>query len=183
MLYIDLKYIKYLSSKLVRFKQIDTHSFRFRCPFCGDSKKSESKARGNIYPIGNSLAYKCFNCGVPRSLGTLIEKVDPSLYKEYVLEKYREKNSESEGPLFKKEVVEVLTDSIIDDLININDLPEDHVAVKYISGRMIPKEKWNRIYYTDTFKQWVNSVLPNKFSERVPEHPRIVFPYFNKHGK
>lgn len=179
MQYIDLKYTKLLSPKLLRFTQLDQYRFRFRCPLCGDSKKSESKARGNVFPYKNGLIFKCFNCGQSASISELIERVDPSLKREYVLEKFKNEDYE---PIFKKEEVKLLTDSIIDDLTCILELENDHPAIKYISDRKIPWQKWERIYYTDTFKSWVNSLFPNKLKS-FEEHPRIVFPYFNKHGK
>lgn len=36
--------------------------YNFRCPFCGDSKKSAIKKRGWWY-AGTDLSYYCFNCG------------------------------------------------------------------------------------------------------------------------
>lgn len=180
MLYIDLKYTKLLSSKLSRFTQLDQHRFRCRCPYCGDSKKSESKARGNIFSHGNNLIFKCFNCGISTSLYNFIEKVDSSLLREYILEKYRDNNESI--PIFKKEEIVLLKDATLDDLICITELESDHLAIKYVNSRMIPADKWDRIYYTDTFKQWVNSLFPNKLKS-CEEHPRLVFPYFNKHGK
>lgn len=39
--------------------------WNFRCPICGDSKKSKHKARGNYYPKTNS--YHCFNEGCTAS--------------------------------------------------------------------------------------------------------------------
>lgn len=36
--------------------------YNFRCPFCGDSKKSASKRRGWWY--GRTASYHCFNCGI-----------------------------------------------------------------------------------------------------------------------
>lgn len=34
--------------------------YNFRCPFCGDSKKSATKKRGWLY---EDMSYYCFNCG------------------------------------------------------------------------------------------------------------------------
>ena len=40
--YIDLKFINQLSGRLQQFKQKTDYLFNFRCPHCGDSKKSSS---------------------------------------------------------------------------------------------------------------------------------------------
>lgn len=37
--------------------------YNFRCPFCGDSKKSAAKRRGWWYSSGDA-SYYCFNCGI-----------------------------------------------------------------------------------------------------------------------
>ena len=87
--YIDTKFINLLSNRLPKFKKkSDTH-WNFRCPHCGDSQKSSTKARGFIYQKKNDLFYKCHNCGIGQSLGNLIKFLDPNMHKEYVLEKYK----------------------------------------------------------------------------------------------
>jgi hypothetical protein len=183
MLYIDLKYVRLLAPKLSNFKQVDTHAYRFRCPICGDSKKSQTKSRGNIFPSKGKLHYKCFNCHTPIGYLGLIKQVDPNLYKEYLLEKYKNPSIKEEYLFKKEEPIELLKDSILDDLIEINDLRKDHPVIEIIEHRKIPKDKWNRIYYTKKFKTWVNSILPDKFNVARDDNPRLVFPYFNKHGK
>ena len=44
--YIDTKFINLLSTRLPKFKRKAEYLFNFRCPHCGDSQKSQSKARG-----------------------------------------------------------------------------------------------------------------------------------------
>lgn len=183
MLYIDLKFIRLLSPKLPLFKQVGKTAYRFRCPICGDSQKSKTKTRGNVFESNGKLAFKCFNCHSPLGYQGLINYVDPSLYKEYIFERYKNKPNKIEEPIFKKEEIKLLTDSIIDDLVNIEELPEDHFAVEYVNSRKIPKDKLGRIYYTDKYKTWVNSILPDKFNPERGDNPRLVFPYLNKHGK
>ncbi len=46
--YIDTKYVNLVSSRLPLFKRKHQGLYNFRCPFCGDSQKSKTKARG--YP-------------------------------------------------------------------------------------------------------------------------------------
>ena len=47
--YIDTKYVNLLSSRLPLFKRKNEGLFNFRCPLCGDSQKSKTKARGYLY--------------------------------------------------------------------------------------------------------------------------------------
>ena len=62
--YIDLKFISNLKSRLPQFKQKNDYLFNFRCPHCGDSKKSKLKARAYLYRVKNDMFFKCHNCGM-----------------------------------------------------------------------------------------------------------------------
>jgi transcription elongation factor Elf1 len=84
----DSKYVRLISSRLRNFKQKKDYLWNFSCPFCGDSQKNKTKARGYVFQKGNNLFYRCHNCGVSTNVGNLIKQVDDSLHKEYVLERY-----------------------------------------------------------------------------------------------
>ena len=88
--YIEQKYILLLSPQLSLFKKKSNSLYNFRCPYCGDSQKHKTKARGYIFPKGNSYIYKCHNCSVSTSAVKLIKHVDEKLYNQFVKEKYRE---------------------------------------------------------------------------------------------
>jgi len=51
-----------VSPKLSNFKQKTSDLYNFSCPFCGDSIKKKTKARGYIYKKGNGYFYMCHNC-------------------------------------------------------------------------------------------------------------------------
>ena len=87
--YIDVKFVNLISPQLQQFKKKSDFLWNFRCPYCGDSQKSSTKARGFVYQKKNDLFYKCHNCGIGQSLGNLIKFLDPNMHKEYVLEKYK----------------------------------------------------------------------------------------------
>lgn len=87
--YIDLKYISNLKSRLPGFKQKNDYLFNFRCPHCGDSKKSKIKTRAYLYRVKNDMFFKCHNCGMGQNLSNFIKFVDPQMYSEYLLERYK----------------------------------------------------------------------------------------------
>ena len=89
MSYIDHKYLNLISPMLPLFKKKGDNLWNFRCPYCGDSQKSRTKARGYVFRKKNDLFYKCHNCGVGASLGNLIKHVDSKTYDDYILERYR----------------------------------------------------------------------------------------------
>jgi len=78
-------------------KRIDEKHQRlnFACPYCGDSHADSRKKRGNLY-YGNSMYYKCYNCGKYRSVDSFLKDFDESLNpEEIVLAREMEKRETS----------------------------------------------------------------------------------------
>ena len=113
MSYIDSKYLNIIGPQLLKFKKKGDFLWNFRCPYCGDSQKSRSKARGFVYRKKNDLFYKCHNCGTGTTLGNLIKYVDSKVHKDYIMERYQSgvktNNPEPEFnfdvPIFRKKGV------------------------------------------------------------------------------
>ena len=78
--YVDTKYLNLLSIHLAQFKRKDDNLYNFRCPYCGDSQKSTTKARGYVFLHTGDYFYKCHNCSYGTSLKKLIQDVDKELY-------------------------------------------------------------------------------------------------------
>jgi transcription elongation factor Elf1 len=191
MLYIDTKYTNILGSRLRNFKQKKDYLWNFSCPVCGDSSKNKLKARGYIVRNEQQLFYKCHNCGHGCNLGNLIKYVDPNLYNEYVLERYKagaskhhdHKNIQQTTVVLETPKEELLEDDILSSLTRLDMLPLAHPAVQYLVSRKIPKDKWSLLYFAPKFKAFTNSVTP-KFHEPITdEHPRMIIPYFTPAGK
>jgi transcription elongation factor Elf1 len=189
MLYIDAKYAQMLGSRLRNFKQKDDYLWNYSCPVCGDSSKNKLKARGYIYRTKSDLFCKCHNCGHSTNLGNLIKYVDPHLYDEYVLERYKagavKQNSHKDVSKIipEKETPQLLEDNILSSLSRIDSLDVSHPAVQYVLKRKIPREQWHLLYFAPKFKKFTNSVTP-KFVEPIEgEHPRMIIPYFTPAGK
>ena len=190
MLYIDNKYASILGAQLRNFRTVKPYLWNFSCPVCGDSSSKKTKARGYLFQMKNGLTYKCHNCGLSCNFGNLLKRVNSSLYDEYVLERYKENASkytghQDVGALLPKETAKVVEweDEVLSSLHRLDKLDRSHPAVKYLIKRQIPEKFWNKLYFAPRFKQFVNSVEP-KFQEPiVDEHPRMIIPYFNKHGK
>lgn len=189
MLYIDAKYAQILGSRLRNFKQKNDYLWNYSCPVCGDSSKNKLKARGYIYRAKTDLFCKCHNCGHSTNIGNLIKYVDPQLYDEYVLERYKagavKQNSHKDVSKIipEKETPQLLEDDILSSLERIDKLDVSHPAVKYVLKRKIPRDKWHLLYFAPKFKKFTNSVTP-KFVEPIEgEHPRMIIPYFTSAGK
>lgn len=196
MLYIDAQYPTRFSPYLKNFKQVKPYAWVFSCPLCGDMSKGRQKARGYIYRPGNAnhLNYKCFHCSASMSIGTFMKDLYPDIYKQYVFQRYEEtsvkrvshRNIEDALDIVPKAVPnkEPLKDSSLDALKCCDALKDEHPVAKYLLKRMIPKDRWHLLYYTLKFVQYTNSLVPKKIdTKKVEEHPRLIIPYFNAHGK
>ena len=85
---IVTSYISQISSRLDKFVQKKDSLYNFRCPLCGDSKRSLSKARGFLYVRKGGFYYKCHNCGVGTTFANFLKDVDIILHKQYTVERW-----------------------------------------------------------------------------------------------
>lgn len=189
MLYIDAKYAQLLGSHLRNFKPQKDYVWNYSCPVCGDSTTKKLKARGYIYRTKSDLFCKCHNCGYSSNLGNLIKRVDPRLYEEYVLERYKagavgsNSHKNISALLPEPAVVDLLEDDILEPLARLDRLPITHPAVAYVIKRQLPRDVWHLLYFAPKFKGFTNSVR-EKFSEPIAnEHPRMIIPFFTPAGK
>ena len=186
MLYIDARFIGQVSYKLRNFKKKNDYYWNFSCPICGDSKKNDLKARGFVYKnkTQDRLVYKCHNCGVSMSLGNFIKHIDPTTYKEYVLERYKENTSKHTPHANIKEAVPVITQEVSTDLImaGAQPLQSNQEALQYVISRKIPQERWKDLYYVPKFKEFVNK-LKYSFTDTTYDTPRLIIPFYDEDGK
>jgi len=180
---IDTKYLSLLSPRLDRFKKVRDYLWNFRCPQCGDSQKSKSKARGYVYRKKTDLFFKCHNCGVGQSVGNLIKDLDPFLHKQYIMERYRAGETgkrKSKAPDFKFETPKFKPKKTTIDLPSIESLPKEHYARVYCEGREIPQQFMDKIFYAEDFKNWALSVCQVDYSNLMGKEPRLVIPFFDR---
>jgi|TARA_R110000803_G_scaffold208765_1_gene277689 transcription elongation factor Elf1 len=180
--YIDLKFINNISSRLGLFKKKTDYLFNFRCPHCGDSKKSSTKARAYFYRVKNDMFFKCHNCGQGQSLPNFIKFVDPKMYDQYLLERYKKSAPATPKPEFDFEPVKFKDPTILDGLKRIKNLKSDHPARLYCENRKIPKKYFDILYLCDKFMTLVNKVKPKTYRV-TKDHPRLIIPFFDSTGK
>ena len=192
MLYIDAKYASMLQPRVRNFKQLKDYLWNFSCPVCGDSKKNKLKARAYIYRKKNDLFVKCHNCAYGSNIGNFIKFIDVSLYDAYALERFSQgthRSNDHKVPDFFEQFKEEpkLEEKIEDDLLStlrcIDDLKEDHPIRQYCINRRIPLASLKNLYYTSKFFDWVNNNIVWKFPEIGGDHPRLVIPFIDEHGR
>jgi transcription elongation factor Elf1 len=180
--FIDRAFLLQVSPKLQRFTKKKDDLYNFRCPLCGDSQKNKTKARGFVYRKKNDYFYMCHNCGASTTFYNFLDKVDPTLVKEYALERY--KNGETannnypkpefsefkaEKPIFKKAL----------GLPSIESLPEAHFAKNYVQQRRIPQNIQSQLYYAEDFATFIQSLGIQKDGLHK-EDKRLVIPFYDK---
>ena len=182
-MYIEQKYLMILSSQLQRFKKTGDFLYNFRCPYCGDSQKSQSKARGFVFRKESNLIYKCHNCGVGASFNNMLKYVDPKLHKDYILERYKpnEPNVPDIGKFTQPKFMK--GPSPLKSLKKISSLKHDHPVKRFVDDRRIPSTLHFELFFAPKFYEWVNKVVPNKFPSLKGDHPRLVIPFFDENNK
>ena len=170
-----------VSPRLDKFKKVRDNLFNFRCPYCGDSQKSQSKARGYFYRKKNDFFYRCHNCAKGTTFGKVLEYIDSETYKQYVMERWRgsapntkEPEFNFTAPKFKKK------DPKLESLTPINKLNTDHPARQFVESRQIPEEFYSDLYLCSKFFEWakIGTLVP-----RRQEHPRLVIPFRDETGE
>ena len=172
---IDSKYVGLISSRLQKFKRVKADLYNFRCPICGDSQKNRNKTRGYIYSVKNDANFKCHNCGASMTFNNFLKKLDTTMHKSYIMERFKEgltgRGSCVEEPkfVFKKPSFKT---SIVLPLCS-----EVEVGRTYLEKRKIDPKQF---YFAEKFKEFANS-HKQTFADNVLEEPRIVIPlYRNK---
>ena len=184
---IESKYIRLISSRLRNFKQKKDYLWNFSCPICGDSKKNLSKARGYVFQKGTNLFYNCHNCGVGTNLGNLIKQVDPSLHKEYVLERYKSGESghsnfktpsfDIPAPRFDK----VAKEKTFDHAEWVSKLPSGHFCLVYCTNRRFLSIMRDSLLFTPNYKKFCDALVPNHGKE-ITADARLVIPFYDKYN-
>jgi len=170
---VDSKFIGLVSSRLQKFKRVKSDLYNFRCPICGDSQKNKNKTRGYLYPVKNNTNFKCHNCGASMSLNNFLKQIDPTLHKQYTLEKFKEGHTgksfvveepefEFKKPVFRKKI----------DLPKASDYK---ISYEYLTKRGLDPQKF---YFADKFMEWTNT-QKRTFDTIGRDEPRIIIPMYD----
>jgi len=175
---IDSKYIGLVSSRLPKFKKVKSNLYNFRCPICGDSQKHKNKARGYFYQVQVQTNYKCHNCGASMSFSNFLKKIDPTLHKQFVMEKFKEGfagikgSSTVESPDFKK----IIKKPVFKKKLNLPRADEIPIAKEYLEKRKLDPSKF---YFAYKFKEWTNT-QKQTFDTIGRDESRIIIPLYDK---
>lgn len=185
---IESKYVRLISSRLRNFKQKKDYLWNFSCPICGDSQKNKTKARGYVFPKGNNLFYRCHNCGVSISVGNFIKAVDESLYKEFVLEKY--KSGETNNTRSANTILNIPSprfdkldkQKVFEHAEWVDKLPSGHFCLVYCAKRHIPSNILSKLLFTPHYKQFCDALVPNH-GKTIVDDARLVIPFYDEYNE
>ena len=126
-MYIEQKYLLLASSQLSQFTKKGDYLWNFRCPYCGDSHKSKTKARGYVFRKEQKLLYRCHNCSKGTTLQGLLKHIDVNIYKDYIFEQFKKDktNKELDGKLTFTQP-KFMKGSPLKSLKKISQLKHDH---------------------------------------------------------
>jgi hypothetical protein len=187
-MWLDDKYVMMLQPRLEGFtlKRRNPLVVNCRCPLCGDSQKNRKKKRGYFYARHGGIFYSCKNCGEGTTLKSMLWRLDRHLYDEYVVENFVGIDKGDTQPLHPPtgKIFSLRTDFGLK-LKHVCMLEEDHPARQYLKKRLVPESKFNRVYWTDAFCEYVNTMIPDKFDEKALKRDkgRLVFPFTTRDGK
>lgn len=191
MKYVDLKYIRLASVYLQGFKDVGRDTFIFRCPLCGDSKKSVNKKRGYLYVTNDGAFFKCYNTCGSLGLHTFLKKLSPDLASQYAFENFgpqREKPElETDASKFKTtveftalKVKKPRRSGPLDVMLSTKDLGLGHRVREYVEGRKIPADV--ELYYARNLNDVCRSIEAYKERTFHEDYQALVFPFRDVDG-
>lgn len=139
---INDKYFNLL--RLAQVIQRPNGNFNFRCPICGDSKKSTVKMRGWFNPEKGT--FSCYNCSHPHNrFDKFLTQVAPHLLSDYQMERKKAyinsiRKKEDKPLIDVKKVVQKPENSgiILPESKLILELSDNHPARQYLYKRRLP---------------------------------------------
>ncbi len=176
-LYIQTKYLGMISYSLDRFKKTSETVWNCRCPYCGDSNKSSSKARGYFYVKDNDLKFKCHNCFETRSFRNFMKDNHPSMYSEMIIEAFGEKTKPKkfDETMFIPKTVQRFAIDAINMMLPLTD-PRSGLAVDYLNGRAITAEYHSKFMFVPSMRDFVAAI--GKYTEKTyPDIPCLAIPF------
>lgn len=196
--FVDRSFVNQLEPFLDRFKERGD-DYNFRCPCCGDSRKSETKARGWLRwsTEHRNYRYSCYNCSESLSLTDLIRLVRPNIVDAYIAEKFKSvgrrdladdratRAALTHKPVFATVAAPPPPPAPVDPLLpplprfpEVKRILEVDWAMEYAASRRIPFEELTHIFATESLLDVSRNVEAYK-ETRFPRVRSILFPYYS----
>lgn len=187
-LWIETKFASLIGSRVRNFKRVSSNLWNMSCPICNDSSKDSKKARGYIYLGKDRLRYHCHNCSVSMSFDNFLKEIDEGLYHEMKKETLLEKRGDRPIPdvvVFANKLKKPahIKNSGLNELKKVSSLHHNHYCKKYVMSREIPTHLHHQLFFCENFKEWTNTLIPDKFKDIYKDESRLIIPFFDKNNK
>ena len=202
MKFLDEQFINYVAPRLEKFswERVGVVA-KFRCPLCGDSKKSTSKRRGHFFYDSKEdiFRFKCHNCNEMSgwAFEFWLKKYDERLASEYNMEKFRLLGENKRRPLQALKPLKQPTQTArigtlqakrdeehLGNMIRLDLLDPDHMARRYVAGRRMPESTLSLLYYSRNFRaDLMNFETDPEKQKKIPEDERLVIPFWTQDGR
>jgi len=189
MLWLERKYLSQVVSLLDMAKWKGDTTLNHRCPYCGDSKKNQYKARGFHFAVDQNYIYKCHNCGKSTSSVNFLKDNFPVIHKEYIKEWLKESGKKPRGKKMPSSNEfkftprkEVLNMKEIDLSAICFSAYDKVISREYLQERKIPDNVIQKLWFVQNAQTL--SILSPKYKDRVlGNDPRIVLPFYDEKGE
>lgn len=186
---MNLEIVKTILNEINLDFKIHKAGLNFRCPVCGDSKKSKNKKRGWILTKNDVFIFYCFNECPSSSFRNFLKFHFPKIYSKYKFEFIKDSSQKLLTGIKESIVSEINTDVLVTEdltpLMNKISFPIyskqvkglfykslQYNAIKYFKWRLIPDEKIKEcfIIYRNYEAEDCKYFLKN----------RIAIPFYNE---
>lgn len=170
--WIVQKYLNLFSSQLQQFHKSREGLWNCRCPYCGDSKKNNSKTRGYFFWNSDVLVYKCHNCGISTTFQSVLKDYNHALFKEMMIEMFGKKSDNN--PIIKTNTKKI-NERLSGKLVGIKHVTSG-IFEEYLSSRRIPQEKHSMFLEIDSLSKFAK--LFNRYKDKkFPDVKCIGIPF------
>jgi hypothetical protein len=174
---VDRKFLTETGGYFQRFHQKSNKVWYCRCPYCGDSKKSQLKTRGVFLEGNNGIRFMCHNCGISVSYRQFLADHLPDRLTRYDVEVF-----ESRGHTKHQKFQRNISGSGRSvELPKLSELDANHPAKIYATTRKFGPSQLNRTYYTDNWANWAGNLFDTKYLTLNPDD-RLVLPFVDISG-
>lgn len=170
--------------------------YNFRCPLCGDSKKSVHKKRGYVYFAKNAWVFVCFNCGKTMSFISFLKIVDGEAYKRVLFHGFTHDKNDNVRKIEEKDLAEetykplgaaVFKPKELVSILDENSLSK--LALDLCIKRKIRQETYSRWFVCLKGQEFYNrdvngNIILNEYSLPTGNEYgyRLIIPYYKYGG-
>jgi hypothetical protein len=120
------------------------------------------------------MNFKCHNCGSSSTFSNFIKTLDPVLYKQYIFEKFKDRNT-GKGSIYEEPKFD-FKKPVFSQKLDIPRASEVPIAKEYLKKRGLDP---TRFFFAAKFREWVNT-KKYTFHDVGRDESRIIIPLYDE---